>query len=238
MLVTTKTVKRVALVVGVVGLATTSGVAWWQVRDEAPIRTSGQDTPNPLTAGDPEAALEQARKLMDALRAANWDKTRVPFELKFLPDRYMHEAKQFRTDRQTTFSFPAHDPRLRAPEYENVAFATDLYVRKNVSHYKGDGAKSRPEGFYIVGWKDGRVEKVPVWDVRIVPSSTRRNEKIEVFPGMPGYDRDGELPAFLRSAAPPDSAVVQAAAKLRPPAPPVKSEGPAGAAACTDNKTP
>lgn len=151
--------------------------------NDAPLYTSGSDVPDPVKAGDPEAAMRHSAKLLELCRKANWDvnPNTVPVRMMLLPDRYMSEDPHQRSDRVSSFCFPSSDT---SPELANVALYSDIYVRHNVSRYRGDVSRARPTGFYIVGFKDGRVLKVPVDDARLL-----KNGRL-VFPGTPEYDPD------------------------------------------------
>ncbi len=73
---------------------------------------------------------------------------------------------------------------------EQILAVSDVYYRSNAAYYKGDTAKFKPEGFIIVGWRDGRVEAVPAKDVRVVKIGNGRNY-IKVYPGMKEWKADG-----------------------------------------------
>lgn len=198
-------------------LVLASGLGGWRfVQENTPLYTTGADVPDAAQAGNPEAAMEHSRKLLAMLRDANWDLKKVPWEARLLPDRRFAEKPDMRSDRVTSYCFSCADP---SPEYQEVAFYTGLYARQNTSRYTGRNGpetRSRPTGFYIVGWKDGTVNQVLVQDVRLYRTS--RGTNIPVFPGMNEYDPNARRLPFVEDAAPPDPALVQALAKLRPAA--------------------
>jgi len=152
--------------------------------EDRPISTTGQDVPDPATAGDPDAAMEHARHLLARYRAAGWnsDFRAIPLREWQLPDRHLAENPEMRGDMGSSYVVP--DP-VRSPHMREVAFYTDLYARRNISRYKGDRARSRPAGFYIVAFRNGDVKKVSVYDVRL--AATPRGLE-PVFPGMAAYD--------------------------------------------------
>ena len=81
---------------------------------------------------------------------------------------------------------------LNHPLYEEeVAFYSDLYVTRSLEAIPGVEGALHLGGFYIVGWKDGRVEQVPVADVRVYPHGDRL---MLVFPGMSVYDTSLPVP--------------------------------------------
>lgn len=152
-----------------------------------PVLQPGADFPDPVVAGNPDDAVERARRLIVALREANWNSLEVPWEMRVLPDHIYAENKSLRSNRSVSYTEMEIPAMKRAPEYDEVAFFTDIYVRQNTSYYRGDKARSNPTGFYIVGWKNGDVTKVPVGDVRVM-RSVEPDKVVWAFPGMRCYD--------------------------------------------------
>ena len=156
-----------------------------------PILQPGVETLDAAVHGDPEDAMRRARELLVLMKAENWKTNRIPLEPRLLPDRYMAESPTFHSDYSTSFSFPS---KRLYPEYdEEIAFYTSIYARTNAKIYKGDRVVSHPTGFYIVGWKNGDVTKVPVETIRLIPSTTHPGASIPTFPGMKSYDPKGRV---------------------------------------------
>lgn len=193
------------------GLALFSGIGWRYLRQNTPIYTTGTDVPDATSAGNPEAAMEHSHKLLAMLRDVNWNYLRTPVAMWFLPDRQFAEKETFRSNQTASYGFPRPDD----PDWAEVAFTCDIYLRQNTSQYSGQGSRSRPSGFVIVGWKNGSVTQVRPQDIRLANTSRGRN--VWVYPGMRIYDPVAPAPAFVRNTAPPDSAVINAAAKMLPP---------------------
>ena len=171
-----------------VALLVVVGLAWWRLQDEEkPIFTTGRDVPDPVVAGDPEGAMEHARRLLARYRDAGWksDFSVIPLREWQLPHRHMAENPDMRGGLGGSYVVP--DPK-RWPHIKEVAFYTDLYVRRNISRYKGDRARSRPTGFYIVAFRNGEIKKVRPQDARLL--STPLGLTI-TFPGMSQYDPKG-----------------------------------------------
>ena len=97
--------------------------------------------------------------------------------------------------RRPTFAVPYMDPKVEHLYRGQVAIDSDLYVRRTVKVVPGIEGITEFEGFFIVGWFDGRVEKVPVDKVRMIKIGDGYSN---VYPGMKEYRND--LPLFV---APP-----------------------------------
>ncbi|MDX1932022.1 MAG: hypothetical protein SFU56_05400 [Capsulimonadales bacterium] len=158
-----------------------TAVVWVAFRRSQPILETGKDTPNPLVVGDPEKAVRQTERLVAALKAVQWDYVKVPRELAKLPDSALAEDPVMREANTMSYRFvPSTDPNI--PE---VAVYTDIYVRRNIAHFAGDRTVCNPEGFYIVGFRDGRVVKVPIDKVRL--GSNALGGRGIVFPDTKNY---------------------------------------------------
>ncbi len=148
--------------------------------------------PKPLEVGNPDVTMAQARTLLAAYRSAGWDDMKVDQRLFRVPDQALDPTDYRRTPGQRTFCV-----QKGIPEYSEIAFMTDLYVDLHFKPVRGKEATTSPEGFFIVAWKNGTVEKVPVDRVRMYATiHPRTNEpvKVVVFPGMDEYRID--LPKF------------------------------------------
>ncbi|MCW3098498.1 MAG: hypothetical protein JWL77_4116, partial [Chthonomonadaceae bacterium] len=82
----------------------------------------------------------------------------------------------------TSYCFPD----TSVPEQSQIACFSDIYARQNRSYYTGDTASGAPSGYFIVAWKNGTIQKVPVSDVRELP--TPDGGTVDCFPGMTGYN--------------------------------------------------
>ncbi len=151
---------------------------------EVPLKGFEAKTLDATKAGDPDAAMRQLHELMDAMRANNWNPIKVPRSLLTLADARFAEDPADRGAAHIVFPSLPDVPEC-VPEYEPIAFYTNIYARYNRSYYKGDRSQSHPTGYVIVGWKDGRIEKVPIMQVRTFVS--RNSDVTDCFPGMPEY---------------------------------------------------
>lgn len=161
----------------------------WLREEVIPIRHVTAHIPDAAKVGDVEGAMQQSKLLLEALRKVAWEPGsfregyRVPRELLFLPDRSMAENETLNGKHVFFYNIS------KIPKDWEIAFYSTLYARANPSHYRNDVTKFKPSGFYIVGWKDGRVTKVPIEDIRmkVMPDGIR----IATFPGMKVYHPDG-----------------------------------------------
>jgi hypothetical protein len=131
-------------------------------------------------------AIAHSKRLIQSLEAVGWDASRIPRELRVLPDQGKAEILAKRTGESFVFVCSS-----KLPLYHQVAFFTDLYARSNRRSFKNNVNVKSPEGFWLVAWKDGRVTKVPVGDIRVIVGTTPRGKKLTpVFPGMDAYDEN------------------------------------------------
>jgi len=121
--------------------------------------------------GGIDNALNQAYELNVALMAANWNPLQLDHSLLRLPE-----------DDISSFAVP-----YNRPLYDEVSFFCSTFVSTKVTIVKGEEGRGTRTGFYIVGWKDGRVTTVNVKDVRLLPKENESGWAI-VFPGMDEYD--------------------------------------------------
>jgi hypothetical protein len=134
------------------------------------IVTSHLDgTPAPKRGGV-DNALRQAYELNVALMDANWNPLQLDHALLRLPE-----------DDSDSFAVPRN-----LPLYDEVSFFCHTFVRTKVTIAKGMEGRGSTTGFFIVGWKDGRVGTVNVNDVRLVAKEHGAGWHI-VFPGMDEY---------------------------------------------------
>lgn len=160
-------------------LAIAIGAAW--KIGEAP-RTGRAPVKNLAKEGDLEGTLEVGRQLVAELAAKNWDWNAVNQNLLKVPDQYSYQFAPEGDGLWTWHPCPQ-------PEFENeVAFYSMLYTWRSMDVVPGVEGRLAVTGSYIVGWKDGRVESVPVDDVRLCPSED--DTFVCVFPGMEAYNPD------------------------------------------------
>lgn len=174
----------VTLIVAATFITTLCAIPWYR-NNFIPINRPTAHIPNAAQYGDPEGAIRQSEKLLAALRAANWDWSAVPRDLKQLPGRKYAENEIYRTAKNiSSFVKPIH------PESGDLAFYTEIYVRSNTEQYPGERTKTKPSGFYIVAFKDGHIKTVPVEQARMKVIAARGGA-VMTFPGMQSYDPDG-----------------------------------------------
>jgi hypothetical protein len=135
------------------------------------IVTSHVDDSLSPKRGGVDNALNQAYELNVALMDANWNPLQLDHALLRLPE-----------DDSDSFAIP-----YNRPLYEEVSFFCNTFVTTKVTIVKGEEGRSSTTGFWIVGWKDGRVTTVNVKDVRLLPYEHESGWAI-VFPGMDEYD--------------------------------------------------
>lgn len=153
--------------------------------------TTGTDVPDPNKIGSVESAMNQAHQLIDYLRLNNWPSDiKVPLELRRLPEQKYDEIPGNRDEHEP--SFILYDPTLNLATPE-VAFVSKTFYRRNVSRYKediGETTTSRPSGFFIVGYRDGRIEKIAPSAVRMIADPNQPQAAVETFPGCQSYRDD------------------------------------------------
>lgn len=168
-------------------------IAWRSHRqDQNPIRTTGANIPNAAAAGNPEEAERRAHLLLDVLRDNDWQVPRpVPTEvaeLLRLPDRHLAEGK---INRLSPWSFAIVDK--NSPNAKDVALYTSVYARQNRSYFRGDNSNAKPSGFYIVGYKNGVVRRIPASQVRSTPG---RDGDYDCFPDTSCYSTSTPHPFY------------------------------------------
>lgn len=188
---------KVGMVVlaGVIAIAVASG-SFLQDKGNKGLQDvayrSGADVPDPAKVGTPDATVERGRELVALLRESDWKITKgFPREKLTVADQRLAEFPQDRKQ-QTSFGIPKSQP-----PYEDIAIICDTYVRKNITAKRSGESSQAPSGFFIVGFKDGRVEKIPVDKVRVkeYPRPGSSNRRIGLlFPGTKEYDPN--LPPF------------------------------------------
>lgn len=138
---------------------------------------------NLVTHGDHAGAMQQARQLLEALSANNWDSSLVNQQLlRHFDQDFAGEPFQ-RSPNSPTFFVSRPD----SIYWDSVAFYATLYVRRNIGPGNGpEGIVSHPEGFFIVGWKNGTVNKIPISQVRLKRYPGEKSYAY-IFPGMERY---------------------------------------------------
>lgn len=146
--------------------------------------------------------MAQAREVLKQLKEKNWQVHAIDRSLLRLRDQSFAENEKDRHADVVSFDIKHPDSPIEIYKRQ-VAFTSKLYVRRNYARGSGpEQITSRPEGFFIVGWKNGIVTKVFVQDVRMyrymLPKQQGGPEVDEVFlyvfPGMDCYNVN--LPRF------------------------------------------
>ncbi|MCW5935715.1 MAG: hypothetical protein KIT11_00205 [Fimbriimonadaceae bacterium] len=135
-----------------------------------------------LGAGDPVNAEAVARAIALQLRANGNQPVRLPRGLTLLADQKLASDRE---DRDNPVSFCT--PRPDHPVLGELAAYTNLYIRSNFQRGEGDEGWTNPEGFYVIAWRDGRVERVPFGTERYVWAYEGEARLYTVFPGMTAY---------------------------------------------------
>ena len=174
----------VALVLGVGG-----GVLYRSHQNSLPLYTTGSDVPDAAQSGSVGQSIAKAKELLATYNRVDGNLEKIPFPLMTLPDQRLAENPANRATNMTAWFFPS--PHL----YKDVAFYTDIYCRQNRSYYKGDKSKAKPNGFLIVVWKNGKIEQIPVEQMRLIASEGKR---MLGFPGLPGYETGQPDPMYSR----------------------------------------
>lgn len=161
------------------------------------------DRISPALAGprDPESALAQAKKLMDAYIEAGRDWSKVDPSLLRHPDQKLVEGSHLRAAN-------AFVPLFADAFYDaQIAFTSSMYVQRNLVYKGGDEIESKPSGFFIVGYESGAIRKVPIKDVRYFQIRLTKNGVTDdvwkhVFPGMAQYAIADDRPGVRHDDAP------------------------------------
>lgn len=132
-----------------------------------------------MLGADVEGAISQCKTILSILKQNDWDPSAVPFPMQVLPDGRRSPRAEMRDGKTSMFVFPR--------DHGKVAFYTDLYIDPKVSYSSGDVATTEPEGFYLVGYRNGEVRQVPLADARMAPVTGRPNTSELVLPGMKAY---------------------------------------------------
>ncbi len=127
--------------------------------------------------------MEQARRLLAELRDADWNPRGVDQSLLRLPEQDHAKSWVDRDPARPSFLTDSFHP-----QYEEVAFYCDTFVEKKLTVVKGREGDLAMTGFFIVAWKDGRVNTVDIAEARLFPLPNENKVWIIVFPGMDEYD--------------------------------------------------
>jgi len=138
-------------------------------------------------------AMAQCEKLLAILKSTGWkrDRNRIHEDMLRLPGQEISENAAYHLASAPCICIPGG----RAG-YEDIAFFTDVYARNNVTtfevEYATPGSKrtehtAQPDGFWIVGFRDGRLEQVPTGAVCIIPLA---QGFVCSFPGTEPYSKD------------------------------------------------
>ncbi len=155
--------KTMIFVILSVLISLTSGILWYRAGKGRPVLDTSQGVPNILEAGNPDDAIKRGGILITELSKHNWDPFKIEKSLMILPDQSISDIPEIRTSEISNWCIVSLDD----PAIPEVAIYTDLYVRRNLKVYKGDIGTANPEGFYIVGFRDGKIGRVPLSEVRV-----------------------------------------------------------------------
>jgi len=161
------------------------------------------DRVSPALAGhrNPEEAIAQAKKLMLAYIEAGRDWSKIDANLLRHPDQKLVEGINLRAAN-------AFMPLYADAFYDGqIAFTCSMYAQRNLVYKGGDEIESSPSGFFIVGYENGAIRKVPVKDVRYYQIRLTKNGVTDdvwkhVFPGMPQYAIADDRPGVRHDDAP------------------------------------
>lgn len=136
--------------------------------------------PNILADGNVAESTRIFEELHAVLKARNWNAEGMSWLKYRLPDQDLAESEASR------------DPRtieIITPDSKEIAFYTEIYIRWNFRRIGKLGNETFPEGFYLVCWRDGRIQRVPVERARMLARRTidRETHYDVMFPGQPEY---------------------------------------------------
>lgn len=147
---------------------------------EKPLHVSGAGVPKAFEVGHPDATVAQMMKAYAALKAANWDVSKVAFSTLQVADQKYAEKAALRDSKCTAFAIP------ELALYKDVALYCDLYERQNTVQYRNRTVSS-PEGFWLVVYKSGKLERYTPDQIRMYPHPTIPDAQVPIFPGMSIY---------------------------------------------------
>lgn len=128
--------------------------------------------------------MARTGEIVAALRASDWDTLKIDRALLRLPERVTARYPQDQKREGLMFCLPLGSSSTQIYDGQ-VATYTDLFVRRTLTKIVGKEGVLKTEGFFIVGWVDGRVEKIPVEQIRLLPDGDEMWRW--VFPGMRQY---------------------------------------------------
>jgi|GEM_PF-5977922 len=140
-----------------------------------------------LANGNPVEAERRLGLLMTHLKAVNFDWSQISLEEQILPDQIYSDQKWIKS-----LASPTLDKCRHEVYRDQVVFTTSLYTESKFTYLGGDSGKVDKKGFYLVGWKDGHINRVSIHDVRWYPTTTDDGKTqiwISVFPGMSSYSK-------------------------------------------------
>jgi len=167
-----------------VGIAFLAGLAATYIGKPMIAKAQNQE-PDALRDGNPDQTEVAAKNLLTELKNNGWDPWKVEFAKFRVSDQNMSQNPRLRGPEANTFIAHGIDQSVYGGQ---VAFWTDLYTRVNKNVAPGHEADVSSEGFYIVGWKDGHVSRVPVAELRYQKTTYQGNDAASfIFPGMTQY---------------------------------------------------
>jgi hypothetical protein len=160
------------------------------VLSAAPEIPEGQ---NPWDNGNPDASAAKMKQTMALMSANNGSPRGLPLSAFQIPDGRFEPSAHMRSERGIHFWPPSEDT---GPDgdflrrlYNDAALLCMTYAQVEID--KDDFAKrSIDRSFYLVGWKDGTVERIPRAKTRVV--TTPSGNRAVVFPRMQEYSSASE----------------------------------------------
>jgi hypothetical protein len=129
---------------------------------------------------------QRARELLTNLRESSWDLSKIDPSLLRVNDQDFAQFPEERSPDYPTFALPFVNTKTDIYKGQ-IGLFTSLYVHVSKIVVPGSEAIVTHSGPVIVGWMDGRVEEVPIEDVRLYRAEGDPISRW-VFPGMRQYD--------------------------------------------------
>jgi hypothetical protein len=158
--------------------------------------------------GDPQAAEEKMRSLIQQIQELEGDFMAISWREFRLDDGILSPNVMDRMGAATHISpsaflnpQPTSTGRAKSELYQGILLTCRLYAAIETLP---NGVRSYDRSFYLIGYADGRVERIPLSQVRhhFIPGT--QGQFVPVFPGMAAYAKARPIPN-PRLAAPAKS---------------------------------